>query len=162
MCKVAVAQALRPAVEFVTRLRVANGNVSSAEPRAARRGIQHTRSTGEMTEVVPGAIVEVAVVPRAPVIINGDIMISIEEIMAQLLVRNLDERVKAKLQRRARRHGRSTEEEVRIILRIAVNDEAVPSRPLGSRFKARFARIGLDRTIEELRGQLARPATFTS
>lgn len=89
-------------------------------------------------------------------------MISIEEIVAQLLVRNLDERVKAKLQRRARRHGRSTEEEVRDILRIAVSDEAAPSRPLGSRFKARFARIGLDRTIEELRGQLARPATFTS
>lgn len=82
--------------------------------------------------------------------------------MAQLLVRNLDEHVKAKLQRRARKHGRSTEEEVRDILRVAVNDEAAPRRPLGSRFKARFARIGLERDIEELRGQPARPADLTS
>jgi hypothetical protein len=46
-------------------------------------------------------------------------------------------------------------------LRVAVNDEATTPRPLGSRFKARFARIGLDHDIEELRGQLARPADFT-
>jgi plasmid stability protein len=82
--------------------------------------------------------------------------------MAQLLVRNLDEHVKATLQRRARKHGRSTEEEVRDILRVAVNDEAAPARPLGSRFKARFARIGLERDVEELRGQPARPARITS
>jgi hypothetical protein len=81
--------------------------------------------------------------------------------MAQLVVRNLDDHVKAKLQRRARKHGRSTEEEVRDILRVAVKDEDAPRRPLGSRFKARFARIGLDGAIEELRGHLARPARFT-
>ncbi len=44
--------------------------------------------------------------------------------MAQLVVRNLDDDVKAKLQRRAKRHGRSTEEEVRDILRNAVKEEA--------------------------------------
>lgn len=81
--------------------------------------------------------------------------------MAQLLVRNLDEHVKAKLQRRARKHGRSTEEEVREILQVAVNDEAAVRRPLGTRFRARFARIGLERDIEELRGQPARPAHLT-
>ena len=43
--------------------------------------------------------------------------------MAQLVVRNLEVEVKARLQRRARRHGRSTEEEVREILRNAVKDE---------------------------------------
>jgi hypothetical protein len=37
--------------------------------------------------------------------------------MAQLLVRNLDPAVKEALQRRAQRHGRSMEEEVRLILR---------------------------------------------
>ena len=37
--------------------------------------------------------------------------------MAQLVVRNLQDDVKARLQLRARRHGRSTEEEVREILR---------------------------------------------
>ena len=78
--------------------------------------------------------------------------------MAQLIVRHLDEQVKAKLQRRARRHGRSTEEEVREILRVAVNDETGARAPLGTRLKARFARVGLDRPIDELRGQIAQPA----
>ena len=36
--------------------------------------------------------------------------------MAQLLVRQLDEAVKEALRRRARRHGRSMEEEARLIL----------------------------------------------
>ena len=43
--------------------------------------------------------------------------------MAQLVVRNIENGVKAGLQRRARRSGRSMEEEVRDILRAAVNDE---------------------------------------
>jgi antitoxin FitA len=85
-----------------------------------------------------------------------------EALMAQLVVRNLDDDVKAKLQRRARRHGRSTEEEVRDILRSAVREEGAPLAPLGSRLRARFARIGLDEDIPELRGQPARPAEFNS
>lgn len=83
--------------------------------------------------------------------------------MAQLVVRNLDDDVKAKIRRRARRHGRSTEEEVRDILRNAVKDEGEgPRRPLGSKLSARFARLGLTEEIPELRGQPARPADFTS
>jgi plasmid stability protein len=82
--------------------------------------------------------------------------------MAQLLVRNLDDDVKARLRRRARRHGRSTEEEVRDILRNAVKDEGAPLAPLGSRLRARFADIGLDEDIPELRGQPARPAGFSA
>lgn len=78
--------------------------------------------------------------------------------MAQLLVRNLDADVKAKLQRRARRHGRSTEEEVREILRNAVREEDAPRTPLGTRLAARFAGIGLVEAIPELRGQPARAA----
>jgi antitoxin FitA len=78
--------------------------------------------------------------------------------MAQILVRNLEDDVKSKLQRRARRHGRSTEEEVREILRVAVLEEDRPQRPLGSRLAARFAGSGLDVDIPELRGQEARPA----
>lgn len=86
-------------------------------------------------------------------------MISIMEApMAQLVVRNLDDDVKAKLQRRARRHGRSTEEEVRDILRGAVREDGAPAAPLGSRLSARFAGIGLDEDIPEPRGQPARPA----
>lgn len=82
--------------------------------------------------------------------------------MAQLLVRHLDDDVKAKLQRRARRHGRSTEEEVREILRNAVRDEGVARAPLGSRLAARFAGLGLTQDISELRGEEARPADFES
>jgi len=80
--------------------------------------------------------------------------------MAQLVVRRLDEDVKLKLQRRARLHGRSTEEEVREILRAAVKDEGGVRAPLGSRFAARFSRLGLNAEIPELRGQPAHPADF--
>ena len=72
--------------------------------------------------------------------------------MAQLVVRRLDDDPEAKLQRRARRHGRSTEEEVREILRNAVRSEGGMRRPLGSRLAARFAGVGLRESIPELRG----------
>lgn len=78
--------------------------------------------------------------------------------MAQLLVRRLEEDVKLKLRRRARLHGRSTEEEVREILRAAVKEEAAVHAPLGSRLAARFSGLGLRQEIPELRGQPARPA----
>jgi plasmid stability protein len=78
--------------------------------------------------------------------------------MAQLIVRNLEDEVKARLQLRARRHGRSTEEEVREILRNAVRDEDAQRSPLGSRLRERFARIGLDDDLPELRGEIAQPA----
>lgn len=80
--------------------------------------------------------------------------------MAQLVVRHLDDDVKTKLQIRARRHGRSTEEEIRQILTNAVREEGGARPPLGSRLAARFAGIGLDDEIPELRGQSARPAEF--
>lgn len=80
--------------------------------------------------------------------------------MGQLIVRQLDDEVKAKLQRRARRHGRSTEEEVREILGNAVKEEGAPRTALGSRLAARFARIGLSEEVPELRGQSIQPAEF--
>lgn len=82
--------------------------------------------------------------------------------MAQLLVRHLDDDVKAKLQIRARRHGHSTEEEIREILRNAVRDEGGGRAPLGSRLAARFAGIGLTEDVPELRGEPARPADLES
>jgi plasmid stability protein len=80
--------------------------------------------------------------------------------MAQLLVRQLDDDVKEKLQKRARSHGRSTEEEVREILRNAVKTEGAPQSGLGTRLAARFRGIGLDEEIPELRGYPAEPADF--
>jgi plasmid stability protein len=82
--------------------------------------------------------------------------------MAQLLVRHLEDDVKLKIQRRARRHGRSTEEEVREILRNAIKEEGSSQVGLGSRLAARFAGLGLTQDIPELRGEQARPADLES
>jgi plasmid stability protein len=78
--------------------------------------------------------------------------------MAQIVVRQLDDDVKAKLQVRARKHGRSTEEEVREILRNAVRDERSAPPGLGTRISARFVKVGLDEPIAEARGHPGRPA----
>jgi len=80
--------------------------------------------------------------------------------MAQFVVRNLAESVKARLQRRARRNGRSMEEEVRDILRAAVNEEEAAGTGLGTEIAALFAGGGLDFELPELRGHRLRPATF--
>jgi plasmid stability protein len=80
--------------------------------------------------------------------------------MAQLLVRNLEEDVKTRLQRRAKRHRRSVEEEVRDILRNAVKDEDRSAGGLGSEIAARFRGHGLDSDIPELRGYTIEPASF--
>ena len=80
--------------------------------------------------------------------------------MAQFTVRNLEEDVKARLKRRALRHGSSMEEEVRQILRNAVKDEDQSVTRLGSRIAARFSKAGLTEDLPELRGQAVRPARF--
>jgi plasmid stability protein len=80
--------------------------------------------------------------------------------MAQILIRQLEDDVKAKLQRRARQHGRSTEEEVREILRNAVRDEERAPARLGSSIAARFAKVGLEEDVFEFRGQPVHPARF--
>ena len=81
--------------------------------------------------------------------------------MAQLVVRKIADGVKAQLQRRARRNGRSMEEEVRDILRNAVHDQPeVPAGGLGTEISALFAEAGLEFEIPELRGGTIKPASF--
>ena len=83
--------------------------------------------------------------------------------MAQLLVRQLDGVVKEALRRRARRHGRSMEEEARLILAQAVTSDEEPSpraAGLGSRMAALFADAGLEEPISEWRGVEAISAPF--
>jgi antitoxin FitA len=63
--------------------------------------------------------------------------------MAQLIVRDLEDDVKTSLQRRATRHGRSLEAEVRDILRNAAKDESVQRSALGTRIASRFAALRL-------------------
>jgi plasmid stability protein len=78
--------------------------------------------------------------------------------MAQVVVRQLEEEVKARLKRRAERHGRSMEEEVREILRNAAREEGRPLARLGSRIAARFKGGGLTEDLPELKGEPVRPA----
>ena len=80
--------------------------------------------------------------------------------MAQFVVRQLEDDVKARLKRRAERHGRSMEEEVRQILRNAAKAENRPVARLGSRIAARFRKVGLTTNLPELHGQLPRSADF--
>lgn len=74
--------------------------------------------------------------------------------MAQILVRDIEDDVKERLQRRASRHGQSMEAEVRDILRDVVKQEDQPSNGLGTEIAALFKGIGLKEgeEIAELRG----------
>lgn len=78
--------------------------------------------------------------------------------MAQVLVRNLEDDVKTRLQQRARKHGHSMEEEIRDILRQALADDGLPPPRLGSRIAARFVGKGFAGDLPELHGQTPRPA----
>ncbi len=80
--------------------------------------------------------------------------------MAQFVVRDLEENVKARLKRRAARHGRSMEEEVRHILRDAVKEQNQGVIKLGSRIAARFAKAGLTAELPEVHGQVPQSAKF--
>jgi len=80
--------------------------------------------------------------------------------MAQLVVRNIEDSVKARLQRRARRNGRSMEAEVRDILRNAVKAGDKDSTGLGTKIANLFRGKGMDFEVAELRGYPVRPITF--
>ncbi len=78
--------------------------------------------------------------------------------MAQLLIRNLEGDIRDRLRERARRNRRSVEAEVREILRAAAVQPNGEPTALGSRIAARFAGLGLNEEIPELRGQSPRAA----
>lgn len=64
--------------------------------------------------------------------------------MASLTIRDLDDNLKLGLRMRAARHSRSMEEEVRQILRQAVQGDAavLPQQDLAARIRARVAAVG--------------------
>jgi antitoxin FitA len=64
--------------------------------------------------------------------------------MAQLVVRDLEDDMKTRLQNHAARHDRGLEAEVRGILRDAAKDEATPKAALGTRIASRFAELHLN------------------
>ncbi len=80
--------------------------------------------------------------------------------MAELILRNLDEDLTGRLERRASRHGRSMEDEARDILQDILEEQEEPRIGLGSRIAARFAGIGFDFEVQELRGHLVQPIVF--
>ncbi len=82
--------------------------------------------------------------------------------MAQILVRNVDERVKTRLRHRAKRNGRSMEAEVREILTDASLAEEKPTVGFGTASVALFSGSGvfIDEPIQEIRGMRMEIPTF--
>jgi plasmid stability protein len=80
--------------------------------------------------------------------------------VAQFVVRNIEAEVKSRMQRRAKRHGRSMEEEVREILRDAAKEEDAPVGGLGTEIASLFTKVGLDADVPEFRGHEIKPASF--
>ena len=79
--------------------------------------------------------------------------------MAQVVVRQLEDEVKERLRQRAVRHGRSMEEEIRVILREAVRED-VPEEGLGTRLARLFSDLDAEFEIPEIRTGPVRPAVF--
>ena len=82
--------------------------------------------------------------------------------MAQFVVRHLEDDVAEKLRQRAKKHARSMEDEVRHILRAAVQQRPAGRQKLGTRIAQRFQRTGLTGDLPELRGVPARAAELDS
>ena len=80
--------------------------------------------------------------------------------MGELLVDELEEDVLEKLQERARCHGRSTQEEIRDILRNAVASENNAPMGMGTQLAEIFHGVGTDEEIPELRGYPYQPFEF--
>ncbi|WP_437179884.1 FitA-like ribbon-helix-helix domain-containing protein [Methylorubrum zatmanii] len=73
--------------------------------------------------------------------------------MAQILVRDIDNGVKERLQQRAARNGRSMEAELRDILRSAAAEDELTTG-LGTQIASLFEEIGLkpDEELTQFRG----------
>ena len=85
-----------------------------------------------------------------------------EEIVAQFLIRKVDERVKARVQRRAKRNGRSVEAELREMISKASLEKETPEVGFGTASVALFSGSGvyLDKPIREWRGYPLKPISF--
>jgi plasmid stability protein len=69
-------------------------------------------------------------------------MHALEDFVASMTIRDLDERLKARLRVRAARNSRSMEEEVRAILKTALNSDQCASKSLSSAIRARIEPLG--------------------
>lgn len=81
--------------------------------------------------------------------------------MSSITVRNLDDSVKHKLRMRAAAHGRSMEDEVRTILRSAVESQApLTGAELVQRVRTRFAALGDVELSQPVREAMREPPTW--
>ncbi len=81
--------------------------------------------------------------------------------MANITIRNLDEDVRTRLRVRAAEHDRSMEEEVRIILRDAVNGGRTGPRDLARFTRECFAPLGGVELELPQRGPMRAPPDFS-
>ncbi len=81
--------------------------------------------------------------------------------MASITIRRLDDNVKARLRIRAAGNGRSMEEEVRLILRDAVDDEKAAPKDLAKFTRECFAPLGGVELELPPRGPMRDPPDFT-
>jgi plasmid stability protein len=70
--------------------------------------------------------------------------IDIIDCMASITIRDLEPEVKEQLRVRAARHGRSMEEEARVILRAGVAEQALAPVKLGDAICRRFQAFGVE------------------
>lgn len=84
--------------------------------------------------------------------------------MTQILIRKIDERVKARIQRLAKRNGRSMEAEAREMLTNASLAEETPAVGFGTASVALFSGQGITlevgQEIHEWRGYPLKPISF--
>jgi antitoxin FitA len=62
--------------------------------------------------------------------------------MGTVYIRKVDDELKSRLRRQAAKHGRSMEEEARVILRDALRAPAESSHTLAGSIHAKFAALG--------------------
>jgi plasmid stability protein len=81
--------------------------------------------------------------------------------MATLTIRNLDSQVEAALRIEATRHGRSLEDEVRVILKNAMVEAVIGKASAGCRARWRFPKASIEELDLPERTELPRAADFT-
>jgi plasmid stability protein len=65
-----------------------------------------------------------------------------EDLVASMTIRNIDDALKQRLRVRAATHGRSMEDEARDILRVALAASERPARNLAETIRARLTPVG--------------------
>ena len=82
------------------------------------------------------------------------------ELMASIIIRNLDKDVKKRLRIQAALHGHSMEEEARIILKSVLNKESRDPKDLASAIRSIFKPLGGADLPQPPRGPIREPKEF--